>query len=458
MRPLLAIAAVTSLALHLQISAPAKGVRLSDLTWPEAETRLNAATVVVVPIGAGALEHGPHLKLGTDLSLADYLARRVADAADVVIAPTLTYHRYPGLLEYPGSSSLSLDTARALTMDVVRAVAQYGPRRFYALVTAPSTGRALDPAAQALAQDGILLVYTDIAGRLDRASSSVRKQAGGGHADEVETSMMLYIDPVSVDMKRAARDFTPGSGELQLVRRPALRAMYSPSGVWGDATLATAEKGRVIVQALVAGLLDDIETVRRAPLPAATRSMAAPEPAAPPRASVIPASRPGPSGCTSGDERTILGIGEAYSVAWANANAEALSLLWSAGGDVMHPDGFIERTRQAIRQNRAELFQRREYRGSRYPLTLRNIRCVDTDVAVVDGKWELRGVSDASGKPLPIFEGLCTLVVKRYGAPPDAPQAIRAAGSGWLIEAFRYTQKPTAVPLPTWALRPGIIK
>ncbi len=91
--------------------------------------------------------------------------------------------------------------------------------------------------------------------------------------------------------------------------------------------------------------------------------------------------------------------------------------------------------------NRVWLFLQREYRGSRHPLTVGNVRCVNADVAVADGKWELRGVSDSAGKLLPTFEGLFTLVVQRTG--------------GWQIEAYRYTQKPAAAPMPTLLKRPG---
>ena len=59
---------------------------------------------------------------------------------------------------------------------------------------------------------------------------------------------------------------------------------------------------------------------------------------------------------------------------------------------------------------------RPEYRGSKHPITIGNIRCLTPDVAVADGKWELRGVSDAGGKPLPAFEGQFTLVMKRTGS------------------------------------------
>lgn len=417
----------------------AKGVRLADLTWQEAESVLRPETVVVIPLGAAAKEHGPHLKLSNDLLLAEYLAKRVADSANVVVAPPLTYHFYPAFLEYPGSTSLTIDTARMLTAEVVRTLARYGPRRFYVLNTGISTARALDPAVAGLASDGILLGYTELGKRLDQASARVRQQEGGSHADEVETSMMLYINPGAVDMSRAVKDYTPSTGPLRLTRTQGAPGTYSPSGVWGDPTLATPEKGRVIVEALVAGILQDIEALRRAIPPALSRTAATrsvpPGPAAPP---------PGPRGCTPGDERAIRGLADAFTLHWSNADAQSLANMWADEGDMIHPDGRIERTRETIRSNRAQLFMQREYRGSKHPVTLTMVRCLGPTIAVADGKWELRGLTDAAGKVLPPFEGLVTLVVK-------------GGGGGWQIEAWRYTQKPAAAPMPTLLRKPGFI-
>ncbi len=112
-----------------------KSHRLEALTWQEAERVLTPETVVLIPLGAGSKEHGPHLKLGNDLTLAEYLTERVVDATAVVVAPTMTYHFYPAFLEYPGSTSLSLASARDMTADVVRTLSAYGPRRFYVLNT-----------------------------------------------------------------------------------------------------------------------------------------------------------------------------------------------------------------------------------------------------------------------------------------------------------------------------------
>ena len=358
----------------------------------------------------------------------------------MVVAPALPYHFYPGFVEYPGSTSLGLETARALTTDVAVSLSRFGPKRFYVLNTGISTTRALDPAARALAAQGILLGYTDLGPRLDRAAAPVRRQEGGTHADEVETSMTLFIQPDAVDMRRAVKEYAPSPGPLRLTRTRGGAGTFSESGVWGDPTLATREKGRIIVEALVAGILADIEAIRRAPLP--TASALTPPPAPAPAAPPSPGrSGAGSRSCSLGDERTIRGLGDAFTLHWTNADAILLSGLWSEEGDLVHPDGATERGRTTIRTNRAFLFMQREYRGSRHPLTLGNVRCLSPDVAVVDGKWELRGVSDAGGKLLPTFEGLCTLVVKRAG--------------GWLIEAYRYTQKPAAVPVPTLLKRPG---
>jgi creatinine amidohydrolase len=242
-----------------------RGVLLEKLTWCEAEKALTPDAVVVIPIGAESKEHGPHLELANDFLLAEYFKRRVFDAADVVVAPTINYHYYPAFVEYPGSTTLRLETARDLVVDVCESLARCGPRRFYALNTGVSTVRALAPAAEILAADGILLRYTNL-DCLAPIEKEVCAQARGSHADETETSMMLAIAPETVDMSKAVKDCNE-RGEGGLSRDPASRKTYSPSGVWGDPTLATREKGERLVEAFTQILLREIEDLRQAPLP-----------------------------------------------------------------------------------------------------------------------------------------------------------------------------------------------
>jgi creatinine amidohydrolase len=240
-------------------------VLLETLSWDEAEHVLTPDTVVVIALGAESKEHGRHLQLNNDFLMAEYFKKRVLDAAtqNTVIAPTINYSFYPAFLEYPGSTSLSMDTARAMFTDIIHSLAHYGPHRFYILNTGISTLRPLAQAAAELAKDGIVLHYTDLT-RDDPVEKKVR-QSGGTHADEIETSMMLYIAPESVRMKKAARDLNanqPGG----LTRDPQGKGTYSPTGAWGDPTLATREKGQAVVESLVATILKDIDELRQTSL------------------------------------------------------------------------------------------------------------------------------------------------------------------------------------------------
>lgn len=237
-------------------------VLLETLSWDEAERILTPDTVVVIALGAESKEHGRHLQLNNDFLMAEYLKKRVLSAApqNVVIAPTINYSFYPSFLEYPGSTSLSMDTARAMITDIIHSLAHYGPRRFYILNTGISTLRPLAQATANLAKDGIVLRYTDLT--KDDPIEKKLRQSGGTHADEIETSMMLYIAPESVHMKKAAKDLNPNQPG-GLTRDPQGKGTYSPTGAWGDPTLATREKGQAVVESLVVTILKDIEDLRQ---------------------------------------------------------------------------------------------------------------------------------------------------------------------------------------------------
>ncbi len=431
-----------------QTARPA-GVALADLTWREAESVLTDSSVVVIPLGAGSLEYGPHIKLGAGEQLARYVASRVQASTAVVIAPPLTYHFFPAYLEYPGSTSLTQPTARDVTADVVRCLARYGPKRFYVINTGGASARPLADAAKMLADDGILLGWTDMRYHLfnARIQRQQRPVDGAPHADEIETSMMLAVDPSLVTMSKAAAEYGRGTGSL--TRKDNGTGIYSQTGVLGDPTLATADKGGVLLDTLVAGVLDDIEKLRAAPLPLAkATSPSAPPPARP---AGPPVQRRMENGCTPGDERTIRDLGTKFSVLWRQMDFEGIGRLFTPKADIRHPDGTVERTSQVIVENRKALFQKSEYRGSIHPLTVYDVRCLESNHAIADGKWELR-FNDTSGtnqgRPpgtVPYYNGLFTLVLTGQDAE-------------WKIEAWRYTvNPPEGTPPPTTLKQPGFI-
>jgi len=230
---------------------PAKSLFLENLTWVEAEKALKGYDVALIALGARTKEHGPHLTLKTDFLMAEYLMKRVADEVPVVVLPTLQYGYYPSFLEYPGSISIGAETFKNMVMDICKSVHGYGLKKFYVLNTGVSTIGPLTEAARELAALGITLRALNILEVDDQLPPGLLKQEGGTHADEGETSMMLYIAPGTVDMSKAVKDFDRRPGRRGLTRDPQGAGTYSPTGVYGDPTLATREKGRVIVEATV---------------------------------------------------------------------------------------------------------------------------------------------------------------------------------------------------------------
>jgi creatinine amidohydrolase len=240
-----------------------QSVFLEDLTWIEAEKFLTPETIVLIPLGAAAKEHGPHLRLNNDLVLAQYVTQEVCKRTSVVVAPIVNYHFYPAFTEYPGSTSLRRETATNLIVDICQSLAAFGPKRFYVLNTGVSTVSALKPAVALLEENGIQLRFTDLGKVLGSIEKVVAQQTGGSHADEIETSMMLVIVPERVDMSKAALDYQPDPGPL--TRNPNGPGAYSPTGIYGDATLATKEKGELVLTALVDGIVTEIEDFRSRP-------------------------------------------------------------------------------------------------------------------------------------------------------------------------------------------------
>ena len=435
-----------------QAPRPPSGVALADLAWPDAEKVLSPTAVVVLPLGGAAVQHGQHLRLDTAERLSRYLAGRVQAAASVVVAPSLTYHFYPAFLEYPGSTSLSQNTSKDMTVEIVRALATHGPRRFYVLNTGAAAMSPLKDAADVLAADGILLGYTDMRYHLSAARVSRRQAPARGalHADEALTSMMLAVDAASVDMSKAVREYGAGTGPL--TRQKDGKGLYSASGVVGDPTLASREQGTAYIEALVNGVLEDIESLRSARLPVARTTTSAPPPPAPRPQPQRPPEERLSNGCTGGEERAIRAVGERFSYLWRQLDAQGIAGLFTGDGDMRHPDGTIERGPQVILQNRLELFRMREYRGSVHPVQLNDVRCLQGGIAVADGKWELRFDSAPSPQaqrrglgPNRLHAGLCTLVLLR-GEPT------------WSIQAWRYTiNPPEGDPPPTTLKQPGFL-
>jgi creatinine amidohydrolase len=248
---------------------PMRGVWLETLTWPEAKARFDANAVVVVPIGAAAKEHSHHLPLNTDHLLARALAEGVAAALPVVIAQIVGFGYYPAFVGYPGSQHLRAETFMALLTDIFGKLVTDGAKRIAVINTGVSTEAPLQIAVRNILETtGVRIAVADIR-RLGLAAEREARQLLGGHADEIETSLMLAIAPETVHLDRAATDYGLALEQPQTVftrpvrysSDPASGYDFSATGARGDPTLADAELGRRVLAEMTRELVEGIRAL-----------------------------------------------------------------------------------------------------------------------------------------------------------------------------------------------------
>jgi creatinine amidohydrolase len=230
---------------------------IEHLTWDEVARRIGNGAAAILPIGAGAKQHGFHLPMNTDRILAEWLAARIADRTDCLVWPTLTYGHYPAFVEYAGSGTLSAPVFESLIAEIAGGITGYGCRSLLVLDTGISTLAPVDRALARLGNPDAMHLKVHDGPRYRRAAAELAQQSHGSHADELETSEMLVLAPHLVDMTRAEaspaqRHETPGPLTPSDITSPN----YSRSGSFGDPTLATRAKGEILLAAMVDDMVE----------------------------------------------------------------------------------------------------------------------------------------------------------------------------------------------------------
>ena len=228
---------------------------VEHMRWDEVARRIDAGAVAILPIGAGAKQHGLHLPLNTDRIQAEWFSARLAERFDALVWPTLSYGHYPAFVEYAGSISLSAATFEAMVTEIASDILSHGCRALLLLDTGISTRVAIERAQTRLKIGNALHLKIHDGPRYRRTAAALTRQNHGSHADELETSLMLAIAPEIVDISLAEASPTIAKavpGPLTPVDRTSPN--YSRSGSFGDPTRATLEKG----QALLTAMLDDL--------------------------------------------------------------------------------------------------------------------------------------------------------------------------------------------------------
>jgi creatinine amidohydrolase len=249
------------------MSSGSPGAFIAQLSWPDVERRVKAGAVAVLPVGAACKAHGPHLPMNADLLQAEWLAQALVQRVDVLVWPTVSYGYYPAFTDYPGSVSLTRETFQHMLQEILGDIRHAGAGAVLLLNTGISTIEPLQAAMDAERQAlRIELVNVYAGPRYRSVTAAVEQQPCGGHADELETSILLAIDRQHVALDKA-QAWTPPAMDAcgPFSRSDVNNPRFSPAGVWGDPTLASADKGRRLLAAMLDDLLAAVAVLQQHP-------------------------------------------------------------------------------------------------------------------------------------------------------------------------------------------------
>src|SRR3954447_6579901 len=216
------------------------------------EEAARRADIAVLPVGSFE-QHADHLPLSTDTLIACILAQQVAETYDLMLLPPVTIscsHEHAG---WRGTGSISAATLYAILKDVIASLKASGVPKLL-IVSGHGGNYVLAHIAQEASVEGRdVTIFPD---RLDweqariAAGMTVLDGHEDMHAGELETSILLHAYPEVVRDSYQSADHVDELGHPHFLTT-GLQA-YSPSGILGRPSLATADKGAKIIAELSA--------------------------------------------------------------------------------------------------------------------------------------------------------------------------------------------------------------
>jgi creatinine amidohydrolase len=245
------------------------------LTWTDIQAMANKENVIVIqPVGA-IEQHGPHLPLIVDAAIGVAVLGKALEKLDTDIPayalPTLYYGKSNEHWHFPGTITLSAETLMATLMEVAESVYRAGFRKLVLMNSHGGQPQVMDIVARDLhIKYRDFLVFPLFTWRVPHITAELltpKEKQLGIHAGDAETSIMLAILPEQVNMDAAVAEYPPQQPEGSLLSIEGKLSFawatqdLSKSGVVGDPTVATQEKGSRILESVSDGWVQVIKDI-----------------------------------------------------------------------------------------------------------------------------------------------------------------------------------------------------
>jgi creatinine amidohydrolase len=245
------------------------------LTWSQIEQMPNKENVVIIqPIGA-IEQHGLHLPIAVDsaisLGVLGKALEQLDDDLSAYALPCLYYGKSNEHSGFPGTITLSAQTLLAVITEMALSIYASGFRKLVLMNSHGGQPQIIEIAARDIHQEypdfAVFPLFTWRVPHIVGEMLTPQEQAYGIHGGDAETSIMLSLLPEQVHMDKAVKEYPQGLPEDSLLDMEGklpfawLTKELSKSGVMGDATVATKEKGDRILESLARGWVQVIQDV-----------------------------------------------------------------------------------------------------------------------------------------------------------------------------------------------------
>ncbi|TIT19972.1 MAG: creatininase family protein [Mesorhizobium sp.] len=262
------------------MTAEKKRVWWGDYRTTEYATIDPEATIAVLPLAA-IEQHGPHLPVSTDTSIMngmlDTVIARLPGDLDIRILPVQAIGKSNEHLHAPGTLTLPATTLVEAWTELGLSVARAGIRKLVVVNSHGGNEEIMGIITRELRVRAKMLAVKTSWQRFGRPAGMYTEleDRHGIHGGDVETSLMLHFRPDLVDMAKAdnfVSKVARAEKEFSLVRQTGTHAFawiasdLNPNGVVGNASIATAEKGRLTAEHQADGFIGLLRDVRKAKL------------------------------------------------------------------------------------------------------------------------------------------------------------------------------------------------
>lgn len=228
-------------------------------------SQIENVKVALLPVGAVEI-HGPHLPTGTDSFLAEALCKKICEKTKAMILPTIHYTQVWSLGDFVGSIGISNQVLTLLLTEILLSTYENGFQVIAIVNSHLGNLFAIKEAAREVLKKKpdckiLYFTYPKANEKLPEVMESSNFHGGFFHADEIETSYMLYLCNEYVDMEKA-KDCSLQVPELIDVT-PIRWSEFTDDAVMGNAKLATKEKGKIVIDHVIDQIVNNIEKVKK---------------------------------------------------------------------------------------------------------------------------------------------------------------------------------------------------